>query len=222
MRQSVIDYIDGRLEMKLIDISHTLDENTPAFPGDYKTILSKNRTLEENYYNAYLLQSGLHTGTHIDAPMHLTNDIRTIDEFPLDSFCGRGVLLDVRGEKTISMKPAYREMINEQNIVLLFTGFDKVYFEEEYFTQHPVVGDDLASFLLSRKIKMLGMDMPSPDCSPYTLHKELLRNGIFVLENLTNLQSLIGAPNFEVMALPLKLSAEASFVRAVCLIDTAA
>ena len=206
--------------MKLIDISHTLSEATPVFPGDYKTTLSKNTTLEKDYYNAYLLQSGLHTGTHIDAPMHLVDDTRTMDEFPLDCFCGNGVLLDVRGETTIAMKPIYREIVGEQSIVLLLTGFDEVYHTEEYFTQHPVVGDALASFLLSRKIKMLGMDMPAPDFAPYTFHRELLSNGIFVLENLTNLQCLTGVPGFEVIALPLKIGAEASFVRAVCRINT--
>lgn len=61
--------------------------------------------------------------------------------------------------------------------------------------------------------------MPAPDYPPFTFHKALLSNDIFVLENLTNLGSLLDKPNFEVMAFPLKISAEASFVRAVCQID---
>ena len=202
--------------MKLIDISHNLDETTPIFPGDYKTVLSRHKTLKKDHHNAYLLQSCMHTGTHIDAPMHLIEDDRMINTFPLDSFCGSGVLLDVRGEKRIAMKPIYRETVKEQSIVLLYTGFDKAYHQEAYFTQYPTVGEELAAFLLSRKIKMLGMDLPAPDYPPYTFHKELLKNGIFVLENLTNLQSLVGADSFEVMAFPLKISAEASLVRAVC------
>jgi kynurenine formamidase len=63
---------------------------------------------------------------------------------------------------------------------------------------------------------MLGMDMPAPDYFPFDFHKELLTNGIFLLENLTNLQELLGVNDFEVIALPLKIAAEASFVRAVC------
>ncbi|MCL2320947.1 MAG: cyclase family protein [Oscillospiraceae bacterium] len=205
--------------MKLIDISHVLDENTPIFPGDPKTTLTRIKTIDKDYYNAYLLQSCFHTGTHVDIPMHLINDSRTVIDFPLDGFVGRGILLDVRGEKTLEMKPIYKEMISKQDIVLTFSAFDKKYFQEEYFSQHPTVSDELADFLLSRKIKMLGMDMPSPDYPPFTFHKELLRNGIFVLENLTNLQSLIGIKKFEVMALPLKIRSEASFVRAICIIN---
>ena len=205
--------------MRLIDISHILDENTPIFPGDYKTTLSIHRTMEKDYYNAYLLQSCLHTGTHIDIPMHLVEDNKTAADFLLESFWGKGVLLDVRGEKSIEMKPKYKEIIDEQDVVLLFTGYDINYFKDEYFTQHPTVSDDLAEFLLSKKIKILGMDMPAPDYPPFTFHKALLRSGVFVLENLTNLQSLIGIGKFKVMALPLKINAEASFVRAVCIVD---
>ena len=204
--------------MTLIDISHVLDENTPIFPGDYKTTLSIYKSLNKDYYNAYLLQTCLHTGTHIDMPMHLIEDDKTTADFSLDNFFGRGVLLDVRGEKVISMKPIYEEMVNEQDVVLLFTGYDENYGKNEYFTQHPTVSDDLAEFLLSRNIKLLGMDMPAPDYPPFTFHKNLLRKRIFVLENLTNLQNLIGVRDFQVMALPLKINAEASLVRAVCVI----
>lgn len=205
--------------MQLIDISHVLDETTPIYPGDYKTILSRYATLEKDYYNAYLLQSCLHTGTHLDMPMHLLDDPKTAAEFPLEHFMGKGVLLDVRGEMLIDMKPEYQDLVDENDIVLLYTGFEENYQTDSYFTQHPAVSDTLAQFLISKKIKLLGMDMTSPDAPPFPIHKSLLSAGIFVLENLTNLQSLIGLASFEVMAFPLKISAEASFVRAVCKVE---
>ncbi len=205
--------------MRLIDISHVLSEDTPIYPGDFKTTLQKHKTIEKDHYCSYLLSTCLHTGTHIDLPMHLINDNRVAAEFELDHFVGKGVLLDVRGEKLISMKPCYEEMISNGSIVLLYTDFDQYYNKVEYFTQHPVVSNELADFLLSKKIKILGMDMPSPDYPPFAVHKSLLSNDIFVLENVTSLDSLLGINSFEVFAFPLKISAEASFVRAVCRID---
>jgi kynurenine formamidase len=205
--------------MKLIDISQILNNETPIYPGDYNLSLTKSKTLEEDCYTSYILSSSLHTGTHIDIPMHLVNDDRLISDFALENFIGKGVLLDVRGEKTISMKPCYKEMIKEGNIVLLYTSFDQHYKTEEYFTEHPVVSAELGNFLISKKIKVLGMDMPSPDYPPFTFHKALLSNDIFILENLTNLQELVGISDFEVITLPLKLSAEASLVRAICRVN---
>jgi kynurenine formamidase len=61
---------------------------------------------------------------------------------------------------------------------------------------------------------MLGVDMPSPDYPPFPVHKLLLNKGIFVLENLTGLEQLLGIKHFEVFEVPLKIHAEASLTRA--------
>ena len=200
----------------LIDISHVLGAETPNYPGDAALSLTKCRTLESDGWTSYLLTSGLHTGTHIDVPMHLLPDDRTAADFPAQCFVGGGILLDVRGETRIAMKPCYQEMAFEDSAVLLYTGFDAHYGTEAYFADYPAVSEELGDFLISRKIKMLGMDIPSPDFAPYTIHKMLLPGGIIILENLANLEALQGVSDFEVIAFPLKLSAEASFVRAVC------
>jgi len=202
--------------MKWVDITHNFDGQTPVYPGDLGTSLIKQKSIENDRYNAYVLRASLHTGTHIDVPMHLLHDTRMAKDFSVDRFSGNGVFLDVRNEKVISMKPEYRGRVREDDVVLLYTGCDTHFHEKEYFTNHPVVGEDFAEFVVGRKIKMLGMDLPSPDPPPFSVHKALLQNGIFLLENLANLGALVGMEKFEVIALPLKISAEASPVRAVC------
>lgn len=139
--------------MRLIDISHVLDADTPSYPGDYETTLQKHKSLEKDYYCSYLLSSCLHTGTHIDLPMHLINDNRVVADFALDNFVGKGVLLDVRGENVISMKQCYEEMITDGCVVILYTDFDKHYHTKEYFIHHPAVSNELADFLLSKKLR---------------------------------------------------------------------
>jgi kynurenine formamidase len=89
------------------------------------------------------------------------------------------------------------------------------YGEEIYYNKHPVITEKLAEFLIKKKIKMLGIDMPSPDYFPFDIHKLLLSNNIFIMENLKNLDKLIKANKFEVYAFPLKIQAESSPVRAV-------
>ncbi|MDR0863182.1 MAG: cyclase family protein [Oscillospiraceae bacterium] len=202
--------------MRLIDISHELSAETPVFPGDVAVELSELATLERDRYTAWRLNSGLHAATHVDAPMHLVRDARWISEFPIERFCGRGVLLDVRGENPILPRREYEERIREGDIVLLHTGWDALWGRDDYFERHPVVSDELGELLIARGVSVLGIDMPSPDFAPYALHKRLLAGDVLVMENLTNLGELVDVTDFEVMALPLKLRAEASFVRAVC------
>ena len=59
--------------------------------------------------------------------------------------------------------------------------------------------------------------MPSPDRYPFTIHKKLLNNRIFILENLCNLERLAWGDDFKVIAFPLKIKGEGSMVRAVAI-----
>lgn len=205
--------------MMMIDLSQRLSAETPLYPGDTATILSTHATFAADGYTSYALQTGLHTGTHIDVPMHMRDDPRWTADFDVSLFAGRGVLLDVRGQKTIGFREAYRELIQEGDAVLLYTGWDAHYNDEQlYFYQHPVVEASLTEFLVERKIRLLGVDMAAPDLPPFPVHQRLLARDVFIAENLTNLGALVGEERFHFLALPLKIEAEASPVRAVALV----
>ena len=201
--------------MKIIDLSYKITNNMPVFPDDDGIVITEDKILSRDYYNAIGLKTGMHVGTHVDVPRHLLDDYRTIDEIPIDRFVGNGVLLDVRCQNIIEFKKEYEHLIEENDIVLLYTGFANMYIEPcLYYNKYPVVGESLAEFLVSKKIKMLGVDTPSPDTYPFNIHKKLLANDIFIMENLTNLNELVNIKSFEVFAAPLKIKAEASLVRA--------
>lgn len=200
--------------MKYIDLSHDIMSNMPVYPGDMKVSLEHVNELSKDKYNSYSVSTGMHAGTHVDCPMHLLPDAKTIAEYPIDCFAGSGILIDARGQKEIDFKEAYKTKIREGDIVLIYTGMDKSYGEDSYYNDHPVITEELAEFLVSKKIRMLGIDMPSPDFPPFEIHKTLLGNNIFIVENMKNLKQLIGVESFEVFAQPLKIHAEASLVRA--------
>ena len=199
--------------MKYIDLSHEINHGMPVYPGDMKVSLVQEKSVERDGYTVYSFSSGLHAGTHIDCPMHLLSNDRTMAEYPLECFAGRGCLIDVRGESVIDYKKEYDNRINQGDIVLIFTGNDEFYDSERYFNNHPVITEKLAHFLVSRGIKALGVDMPSPDFPPFPIHKLFFNNGILILENLTNLKQLLRIEHFEVFAAPLKICAEASPTR---------
>jgi kynurenine formamidase len=200
--------------MNYIDLSWKIDQGIPVYPGDEEVKLVRSKWLETDHYNAYSLSTGLHAGTHIDCPMHLLDSLDKMADYPLDRFAGRGFLIDARGEREIRCKPGY-DGIRRGDIVLVLTGTDQCYGTAKYYGNHPVISLDLADFLVSREIRMLGVDMPSPDDPPFPVHKRLLGSGIFLLENLTGLERLLQVQgDFEVFAAPLKINAEASLTRA--------
>lgn len=199
----------------LIDLTHVIEDDMPIYPGDIKTNLFQTKYLSINKYNDHRLDISMHTGTHIDAPMHLTESNEYISELSLESFIASGCIIDVRNQSVIKMKSEYEELIKENSIVLFYTGLDKIYGTPEYYENHPIIDMDLCKFLLKKNIKMLGIDIPSPDKYPFEIHKLLLENNVYIIENLTNLDKLVGNKNFEVISFPLKIKADGSMARVV-------
>lgn len=201
-----------------IDLSHIIQNNMLVHPYDGVVKVYEDKILDKDKYNNSRLETGMHAGTHIDAPRHLLDSAMYISDFALEQFAGNGCLLDVRGENIIYFKEEYYELVQENDIVLLFTGFSSLYGKSDYyerFNNHPIVDVKLAEFFVKKKVRMIGMDMPKPDNYPFEIHKLLLNNDIFIMENLTNLGELLNISSFEVFAFPLKIRAEASIVRAV-------
>ncbi len=204
---------------KYIDLSQDIIDDMPIHPYDDQVRLYKDKFLDKDKYVNYRLEIGMHSGTHIDTPMHLTDRETYINEIPVDRFIGRGLLLDVRNENIIKLKGYYSDIVREDDIVLLYTGHSDRYGTKEYYAEQPLIDKDLANFFVEKSIKMLGMDLPSPDNYPFEIHKLLFDNNILIIENLTNLSELIDVKDFDVTAFPLKIRAEASMARVVACID---
>ena len=200
---------------RFIDLSHDIINHMDVHPYDDKVKLYQDKFIQKDEYNNFRLEIGMHTGTHIDTPMHLINHKTFINEIPLEKFTGKGCLLDVRNESVISFKEEYGDIVGENDIVVLFTGHSNKYGAKDYFTNHPVIDEELTNFFIEKKIKMLGMDLPSPDKYPFEIHKKLFKNNILITENMTNLSELLNVNKFEIIAFPLKIKAEASIARVV-------
>jgi kynurenine formamidase len=104
--------------------------------------------------------------------------------------------------------------------VLLYSGHSNQFGNDTYYRKYPVIDNSLAEFFCNRQIKIAGMDTPSPDIFPFEIHKILFNQGIFIIENLTNLEKLLSIKQFEVFAFPLKIKADSSPVRVVARYET--
>lgn len=57
--------------MTLIDISSPLSVDTVIYPGDPKVRIKSEKTLQKDGVVVSKITMSLHTGTHIDAPLHI-------------------------------------------------------------------------------------------------------------------------------------------------------
>lgn len=199
----------------IIDLSHEITETLPVYPGDDKVQLIQTKFFERDHYCNHQLNIGMHSGTHIDGPMHLTESTKSLSDFPIETFIGEGCLFDVSKESIIDYKEEYEKRIGENQIVLLHTAHSELFGRPEYFLNYPTITYEFAKLLVRKGVKMIGLDTPSPDEIPFDIHKYLFQNNILIIENLTNLEKLIDVENFDVIALPLKIRADSSIARVI-------
>ncbi len=198
---------------RMIDLSHIIDENLAHHPFDEPLDMVHHKSLADDGFNDTKISTGMHIGTHMDAPSHMTDRKIFISDIPLERLVGRGILFDVRGQEEINLTEDAIDLVQEGHVVLFFTGFGDVFGSEEYFHDYPVISEILADQLVAKKVKLIGMDTPSPDKFPYNIHKKLLSHDILIIENLVNLESLIDVKDFTIHAVPMKIAAEGAPVR---------
>lgn len=209
----IIDYIIRTVKkmvndtMKTIDLTMELDENTPIFPGDRKPVFKRLSDIEKVGYNRMLITMCNHFGTHIDFPSHVISGGKTSSDYDMEFFLGEVVIVDVRGVKEILPEHINVEIKNN-DIVFICTGHSTLKEKKNYSTDYPVINPDTARYFVEKKVKIIGMDAPSPDTSPYNVHKILLGNGILIIENLVGLEKVkkAGTVRCECVILPLKLA----------------
>jgi kynurenine formamidase len=200
--------------MTQFDLTHPLTTSTPVYPGDDSVeIIQTNKVISDGF-SMHQIKITTHIGTHIDAPAHMIENGKNIDDYPINHFIGNGIVIDARTQVKIDSE--LLEGVNLENIeaVLIFTGRDKIYSTSQYFTDYPEISTDFAQKVVDAKIKILGMDQASPDYSPFATHKLLLQNDVLIIENLTKLDFLLNKP-FTLTALPLSTHTEAAPVRVI-------
>ena len=101
------------------------------------------------------------------------------------------------------------------DILVVMTGFFKKYYDSDYYLTFPEISVEFAQRAVELGISLIGMDTPSPDRPPYKTHRVFLENDVLIIENLNNLEALVGIGDFQIHAYPPKFHAEAAPVRVI-------
>lgn len=199
--------------MKIIDLTHTITEDMPVFPGTEQPQLTAVASYEPDGYRETLIRMCSHVGTHVDSPAHILKKGQTLDLVPLAQFIGKAIVIDCRhlnsGEPiTIKEVMAAGENVKAADFLLFNTGWDKFWGAKEYFDDYPCIDDEVIEFLVNLRFKGIGLDVMGVDPifdGRLPRHKKLLENNLIIIENLTNLdQCRRGLFNFS--CFPLKIA----------------
>lgn len=174
-----------------------------VYPGDPVFCCRSAANIPEHGYNVRSLSLGSHTGTHVDAPFHFFADGKTIDHFPLSTFVGPALVVDVSSKKSREkivwddLAP-YQTAMGEGVILLVCTGWSDYWGRPEYF-EHPYLARDAAQKIVATGVRIVGIDALSPDEThlddsegDWGAHETILGAGGIIAENLRNLGSILG------------------------------
>jgi arylformamidase len=214
--------------MKIFDISRALSDELAPWPGDTPFHFElKWKMAEGATVNVGAVTMGVHNGTHADATFHFDESGEPIDRMPLDAYIGDAVVVDLTKlfdagndfDKTrqvaVADLEAFSASFEKAPRLLLKTG---VWKDSKVFSNWiPVIARDVPEWLRERKVKLLGLDLPSVDpieAKRLTNHYALAAARIVIVESLD--LSDVEAGIYHFAALPLKIAGgDAGPVRAI-------
>ena len=215
--------------MKVIDLTLTVSDKIPTFPGSPQPSFIPWENVKEDGYNLELLFLSTHTGTHMDAPYHFLEKGAKIHEVSLKKLVSEAVLIKSKkkgGESITKIDIQKFEKKHGKIVgfssVIFYTGWQRNLQKKYYFTKNPGLSVSAAKYLASKKINLVGIDSPSIDLgkdSKFSVHQIFAKKGMLIVENLANLEK-IKSSKFHLVVLPLKLkNATGSPVRAIAFVE---
>ena len=212
--------------MKIVDLTVMLSSEMPVFPGAPALRIEERFSIAEKGFRVTDIAIDSHSGTHIDAPSHMLEGAKFLEELPIDQFVGPAFMMDVSafagGKVPLSEFQKYEEEIGETEFIILNSGWHKKYATDAYNIDFPNPTKEAATWLAEfPRLKGIGVDMPTLDhhgLEPLDVHKTMMGRQKIVIENLTNLDQV--PEKFLLVALPLKCKdIEGAPCRAIAVID---
>ncbi len=202
--------------MKMYDVTTTI------FAG--MTVYKDKPEKQPNFSrvtNGYVTESriamDLHTGTHIDSPLHMVNNGATFETLSLESLVGNSKLFDLTNVTEKITKADLEHLSIEEGDFILFKT--KNSFEEHFNFDFIYIAHDAAQYLVEKKIRGVGVDALGVERAQegHPTHKTLFAGNVIVIEGLRFADVPEG--NYFMVAAPLKLTGTDAAPARVLLFD---
>lgn len=195
--------------MSLYDISLGISPDLPVWPGDDPVRLERVRNIAEGANsNVSHLACSVHTGTHVDAPVHFIDGANGVHQLPIQPLIGEAQVVHLPEAEVIddsALEAA--ELPSNVERVLFKTRNSKFWLSDERTFQEDYVAVDAsgADWLARKGVKLVGVDYLSvaPFGESKQPHQILLRAGILIVEGLD--LSRVDPGRYKLYCLPLKL-----------------
>jgi kynurenine formamidase len=187
-----------------VDLTHPLTLDPPRLPSFPAPTLTRVKEMPADPFNLSRLELIVHSGTHVDAPRHFVADGPAMEEVPLERLLGRGVVIGLDQQPDGLIEPADLEQAEPQiepgDIVAIDCGWDRRWRTADW-ERHPSLSPAAARWLVDRRVKLVALDVATPDLPlarrppefGFPVHRTLLAHGVLIAESVANLGALAGS-----------------------------
>jgi len=192
-----------------------------VYKGDPDVVLSRVASLAAgDLANVSRLDFGVHTGTHVDAPVHFIEGAPGAEDIPLAALVGPARVVDATGFVTDINESAMRglDIPDGTERLLLKTRNSRLWEKSDFSAGFSGLTEDAAHHVVGLGVRLVGIDYLSiaPHADPAPTHVALLQAGVVILEGL-DLRG-VDPGEYTLVCLPLRLvGADGAPARAVLL-----
>jgi arylformamidase len=193
---------------KLFDISVPVKNGGVVYPGNPEIHIELQQDMSRGgSSNVSLLAIGSHTGTHVDAPLHMIPGGAGVDGIPLDALMGPALVIAF-DDDVMAVTEAYlrSQPIAGHERVLLKTRNSRFIRERDFHRDYTYLAPDGAEYLVSLGVRLVGIDYLSIEqfhSGHHRTHKTLLSRGVVIVEGLDLSEPPAG--EYELYCLPVLL-----------------
>jgi arylformamidase len=194
---------DGR-----IDVSVAVKHGMPHWPDNPPIILQRAKDIGRgDNCNVSHLAMGVHTGTHIDGPVHFIDQAAGIDEMPLTATMGEARVVEITDPRQVTTGELRQQPLRAGERVLFRTAnSDRCWQASEFIEDFVHISEQAAVHLAQTRVRTVGIDYLSVGGyheDGAKIHRLLLEAGIWIIEGLD--LSAVRAGWYDMICLPVKL-----------------
>jgi arylformamidase len=201
----------------LYDISQTLRNDLPVWPGDTRFDLRRTWAMGPDVpVNVSAFTLSTHSGSHADAPFHYDAQGIAIDAVDPDIYLGPAQVVDARRARGIVTAEHILPQLMPDTTRVLIRTYEQAP-QQKWDDDFIAIAASLIDALAVRGVRLIGVDTPSLDpqsSKTMDAHLAVARHGLAILEGLV--LDAVPFGRYELIALPLKIAgADSSPVRAI-------
>jgi arylformamidase len=191
-----------------IDVSVTVRHGMPHWPDNPPVVFERVMDIGRgDVCNVSHLAMGVHTGTHMDGPVHFVHGAPGLDEMPLTATMGEARVIGIDDSHEITVEElAPHDLRPGERILFRTLNSTRCWTVDTFVEDFVYISEPAARLLADAGIRTVGVDYLSVGgyfSDGPKIHRILLDAGIWIIEGLDLSEAPPG--RYDMVCLPVKL-----------------